>query len=76
MTDKEIKKYLKANNYKVLANEAVSKILNTSCQILNYEYDFDTGMMRLQTENNIFTFEWILGNPLESKKEIEKENIL
>lgn len=63
MTDKEIKKYLEENNWAVRAQDCLINVLNRSYQILDTDYDFETGMMTITTPNNHFTFKWILGNP-------------
>lgn len=60
MTDPEIKQYLNENNWAILAQEGVSKILNTSRQIIGTEYDFNTDMLTIITPDNKFTFKWIL----------------
>lgn len=60
MTDPEIKQYLNENNWAIPAQEGVSKILNTSRQIIGTEYDFDTDMLTIITPDNKFTFKWIL----------------
>lgn len=60
MTDLEIKKYLDDNNWAIPAKEGISKILNTSRQIIDIDYDFDTDMIMLITPDNVFTFKWLL----------------
>lgn len=60
MTDLEIKQYLNDNNWAIPAQEGISKILNTSRQIIYTNYDFNTDMITLTTPNNEFTFKWIL----------------
>lgn len=60
MTDLEIKRYLDNNNWAIHAQDGVSKILNTSRQIIDTDYDFVTNMITLVTKNNKFTFKWIL----------------
>ena len=63
MTDLEIKQYLDENNWAVKAQDCIMKVFNTSSQIINTEYNFDTGMMTVKTPENTFTFNWILGKP-------------
>lgn len=60
MTDSEIKQYLDDNNCEIKAQDGISKILNTSRQIIDTDYDFDTDMITLVTPDNVFTFKWIL----------------
>lgn len=62
MTDPEIKQYLDENNWEIHAQEGISKILNTSRQIIDTDYNFDTDMITLVTPDNTFTFKWILKN--------------
>ena len=52
MTDLEIKRYLDDNNWAIPAQDGVSKILNTSHQIID--------IITLITPDNVFTFKWIL----------------
>lgn len=63
ITNIEIKQYLEKNNWLVNAQDCLMKVLNTSHQIIYSNYDFDTGMMTIITENNKFTFKWNLGKP-------------
>lgn len=60
MTDIEIKQYLEENNWAILAHDGIGKILNTSHQIIDMDYNFDTDMITLITPENVFTFKWIL----------------
>lgn len=60
MTDLEIKQYLDENNWAIPAQEGVSKILNTSRQIIDTNFNFDTNTITLITPENKFTFKWIL----------------
>lgn len=60
MTDIEIKNYLNKNNWSISAQEVISKILNTSRQIINMYYDFDNNIMTIITPKNTFTFKIIL----------------
>ena len=60
MTDLEIKKYLENNNWAVPAQDGIMKILNTSPQIIDTEYDIDNRIMTIITTKNKFTFHWIL----------------
>lgn len=62
MTDLEILDYIKANNYKVRAQEFVLNVFNTSPQILDTVYNFETRIMTIITPDNEFTFEWVLGD--------------
>lgn len=62
MTDPEIKQYLDENNWEIHAQDGISKILNTSRQIIDTDYNFDTDMITLVTPDNTFTFKWILKN--------------
>lgn len=39
------------------------KILNTSHQIMEADYDFATGLMTIKTLDNKFVFKWVLGKP-------------
>lgn len=67
MTDSEIKQYLDNNNWSIPAQEGISKILNTSKQIIETDYDFATDMITLITPDNKFTFKWILNKIQEVK---------
>lgn len=60
MTDSEIKEYLNENNWAIPAQDGISKILNTSHQIIDTYYDFETDIITLITPDNVFTFKWIL----------------
>lgn len=60
MTDEEIKQYLKDYGYKIPARNGISDILNTSRQIINYNYDFEKNTMTLITPDNTFVFDWVL----------------
>ena len=60
MTDNEIEKYLSDHNWSVNAQDCLMDVLNTSYQIIDKHYDFDTSMMTLTTPDNMFTFKWIL----------------
>lgn len=60
MTDLEINKYLEDNNWAVPAQDGIMKILNTSPQIIDTEYDIDNRIMTIITTKNKFTFHWIL----------------
>lgn len=61
MTDLEIKQYLEENNWEVNAQDCLMKVLNTSYQIINADYNFENGMMTIVTPDNKFIFKWILG---------------
>lgn len=60
MSDAEIEVYLIKNNYAVDAQDCLMKVLNTSHQIIESNYDFDTSFMTLKTPDNIFKFLWKL----------------
>ena len=60
MTDLEIKQYLDDNNWEIPSQDGISKIINTSHQIIDTDYDFKTDMITLITPENKFTFKWIL----------------
>lgn len=60
MTDLEIKQYLDENNWAIPAQEGIGKILNTSRQIIDTNFNFDTNMITIITPDNKFTFKWIL----------------
>lgn len=68
MTDLEIKEYLIKNNWQIKASDGISKIFNTSHQITDEIYDYETQIMTIKTANkNTFRFKWILGNPCGGK---------
>lgn len=56
MTDLEIKQYIDKHHGVINAQNVIMDILNTSKQIVNKYYDFDTHKMILKTPQNIFTF--------------------
>lgn len=60
MTDLEIEKYLDENNWTIPAQDGISKILNTSPQIIDTEYDIDNRIMTIITPENVFSFKWVL----------------
>ena len=60
MTDSEIKQYLDNDNWSVDAQDCVLEVFNTSHQILDKIYDFETSMMTIITPDNNFTFNWNL----------------
>ncbi len=62
MTDHEIREYLDSHNWEVEAQDCLMDVLNTSYQIIDAHYDFDTGMMTITTPDNTFIFKWKLGN--------------
>lgn len=62
MTDNEIYQYLSDHNWSVKAQDGLMDILNTSYQIECSYYDSATKTMTIITSDNIFTFEWRLGN--------------
>lgn len=63
MADSEIFDYLNNHNFIVDAQDCLIKVLNTSHQIIDRNYDFDTGMMTITTPDNAFVFKWNLGKP-------------
>lgn len=58
MTDLEISSYLVQRNFKVNSQNFLMDVLNTSPQIINEEYDFQTRLMKITTLQNTFSFEW------------------
>jgi hypothetical protein len=60
MLDYEIKQYLEKNNYRVNSQDCLMNVLNTSPQIIDTIYDFETRTMTIITPDNEFTFEWVL----------------
>lgn len=58
MTDLEILNYLSKRNFKVKAQNFLMDVLNTSPQIIDEKYDFDTKEMSIITPNNKFSFKW------------------
>lgn len=56
MTDLEIKKYLENRNYIVNSQDVVMDIFNTSQQIIDEIYDFETHIMTIVTKDNSFAF--------------------
>lgn len=56
MTDQEIKQYLENRNYIINSQDIVMDIFNTSQQILDKIYDFETHIMTIVTKDNSFTF--------------------
>lgn len=61
ISDAEIKEYLVKNHFAVDAQDCLIKVLNTSYQIVDTIYDFDSGMMIIATPENTFSFKWNLG---------------
>lgn len=61
MTDEEILDYLRERNFRVHAHDGVD-LFNGSYQIKHKFYDDATGTMTVITPNNIFTFDWVLGD--------------
>lgn len=68
MSDKEIYDYLVEHSFVVDAQDCIMKVLNTSYQITDSDYDLTTNMMTLTTPENIFTFKWKLHNPQEENE--------
>lgn len=60
ISDAEIKEYLVKNHFSVNAQDCLIKVLNTSYQIIDTLYDFNTGMMTIFTPENTFSFKWNL----------------
>ena len=60
MTDSEIKQYLDNHNWSVDAQDCVLEVFNTSHQILDKIYDFETSMITIITPDNNFTCNWNL----------------
>lgn len=60
MSDIEIKNYLEKNNYAIPSRDCIMNILNTSHQIVNENFDFDTRIMTIETLDNTFTFKLIV----------------
>lgn len=60
MNDLEIKEYLEKVNWSVDSNDFIINVLNTSHQIVNKLYNFDTHKMTIITPENKFTFKWNL----------------
>lgn len=58
MTDLEISTYLVQHHYKIDPQTFLMDVLNTSPQIIDEKYDFDTKIMILITPQNTFSFEW------------------
>lgn len=58
MTDHEISNYLVRHNFKVDPQNFLMDVLNTSPQIINEEYDFQSRLMKITTPQNTFSFEW------------------
>lgn len=58
MTDHEILKYLSKRNFKINAQDFLMDVLNTSPQIIDEKYDFNTKEMSIVTPNNNFSFKW------------------
>lgn len=60
MNDPEIKQYLSDHNWSVDAEDCVMEVFNTSYQIIEKKYDFQTSLMTITTHDNEFTFKWNL----------------
>lgn len=58
MTDLEISNYLVQHYYKVNSQNFLMDVLNTSPQIIDENYNFETKMMTIITPNNTFSFKW------------------
>lgn len=58
MTDPEILNYLSKRKFNVKAQEFLMDVLNTSPQIIDEKYDFNTKEMSIVTPNNKFSFKW------------------
>lgn len=71
MTDLQIQNYLSENNNIVPAEDGVSKIFNTSKQIIKKSYNPTSGIMTIVTPDNTFVFSWVL-KKYDNGKETEK----
>ncbi len=58
MTDLEISNYLVQHYYKVNSQNFLMDVLNTSPQIINENYNFETKIMTIITPTNTFSFKW------------------
>lgn len=58
MTDLEISNYLVQHYYKVNSQNFLMEVLNTSPQIIDENYNFQTKIMTIITPNNTFSFKW------------------
>lgn len=58
MTDLEISNYLVQHYYKVNSQNFLMDVLNTSPQIIDENYNFETKIMTIITPNNTFSFKW------------------
>lgn len=58
MSDAEISNYLYKNNNKLNALDCLINILNTSPQIIDEKYDYDSGIMMITTPDHTFKFKW------------------
>lgn len=58
MTDLEISNYLVQHYYKVNSQNFLMEVLNTSTQIIDENYNFQTKIMTIITPNNTFSFKW------------------
>lgn len=58
MTDLEISNYLVQHYYKVNSQNFLMDVLNTSPQIVDEKYDYETKIMTIITPNNRFSFKW------------------
>ncbi|WP_305113933.1 hypothetical protein [Thomasclavelia cocleata] len=56
MTDTEILNYLTEQDFLVSTQDCIMKILNTSHQVIEEKYDFDTKTMTIITPDNLFSF--------------------
>lgn len=60
MSDNEILNYLQDHDFLVDAQDCIIKVINTSMQIIDREYDSKTETMTLSTPDNVFVFGWKL----------------
>ncbi len=58
MSDAELLDYLRKNNYELNALDCLMNILNTTPQITDETYDFDSGIMTIMTPDHTFKFKW------------------
>lgn len=56
MSDNEIEHYLRQHDYVVDAQDYIMDVLNTSPQITWSNYNIETGVMSIHTQENVFYF--------------------
>ena len=62
MSDEEIERYLKDHQFIIDAQDGILDIFNTSYQIIDEDYDSESGLMTIKTPDHTFTFLWVLGD--------------